>query len=669
MKNTLYKISLFLMVVMAAGCDSIDLATVDTKPNVQQPTEGLIRGILTSAYSTMTLDRSLYTYDLWGTLNGCDTDESFYKNTQSDTNNPGLHIYTNSTSSTVLNAYRKMYAIIEYCNEVIELCDKVDMNPVEKNNILGQAIAIRAYWHYMLIVNFGPIAMKIVPSDMMQSTDLNRSSMADVCNFAVKELRRSVPLLKEITKTGTTSYVTKSVAEGLSLRVGLFMASHSQINRTDMYDSVAVWGKKLIDRGVHSLNTQTYAVTGGSGIVETLPAYARFFTRNMRNEMTFDTSNPESMWDCILFSKSNKYGPYAGWGTGLYNYLGGYMGVDCMDPNYGTSKIGCCASNYRPQHTLFSKYEAGDIRKDWNIATYCYKNSDNVRYPYIKYTLPTGMGTPTRAAKLQFVVKGDKLVDNTIIEDGGVGYTDGTYTGVKVEGYSSSWVASGTPAVSTGAGTLFTITVSGGAITSVKMTGVSASGYVNTYTRGIGKWRREYEINYTAPREQYTNSCNFPILRYADVLLMTAEGALMASGSTPGAATKADGVGYLNQIRARAGLSTMISDYDLSYIQDERSRELCFEGLRRADLIRWGYAKYKSVNDAVVNDCLVYGSDGAATPTYKGDAAVNSTGGNLPKPVFSINALMSNYAKYSLLPIPQEELSRASQTFYQNPGW
>jgi len=278
--------------------------------------------------------------------------------------------------------------------------------------------------------------------------------------------------------------------------------------------------------------------------------------------------------------------------------------------------------------------------------------------------LPSTMGTtPTVPAKLLFVVKGDKLVDETVIENGGMGYNDGTYTGVKVEGYNNTW-ASTTVSTATGSGTLFTITVSGGTITSVKMTGTSASGYTNVYSRGIGKWRREFEINYTSPREQNNGSCNFPILRYADVLLMTAEAALFKQGSTGASLT--DGLGYLNQIRSRAGLGS-ISTYDLAYIQDERSRELCFEGLRRMDLIRWGYAKYKDAYDNIVADAVLYGSDGAGN--YKGDAALNTAGNNDPRPIYSIKALMNSYAKFSLLPIPNAEIGRASNTFYQNAGW
>lgn len=62
------------------------------------------------------------------------------------------------------------------------------------------------------------------------------------------------------------------------------------------------------------------------------------------------------------------------------------------------------------------------------------------------------------------------------------------------------------------------------------------------YDRQIGKWRRKYEPE---PRNQTHNSTNFPVLRYADVLLMYAEAEYFLNG--PDGAYDA-----INQVRRRA---------------------------------------------------------------------------------------------------------------------
>ena len=77
---------------------------------------------------------------------------------------------------------------------------------------------------------------------------------------------------------------------------------------------------------------------------------------------------------------------------------------------------------------------------------------------------------------------------------------------------------------------------------------------------------------------------DFPVFRYADVLLMAAECAL--NGST--VISLAEGTGYLNQVRARAGLPDA-NGLDVNTLLDERARELYLELWRRQDLVRYDY--------------------------------------------------------------------------------
>jgi starch-binding outer membrane protein, SusD/RagB family len=84
---------------------------------------------------------------------------------------------------------------------------------------------------------------------------------------------------------------------------------------------------------------------------------------------------------------------------------------------------------------------------------------------------------------------------------------------------------------------------------------------------------------------------NWPLIRYSDVLLMYAE-ALNSNSYVAGG----DAFKYLNDVRARAGLPLKTSintpdqpSFQLA-IERERRSELCFEGHRWHDLIRWNKA-------------------------------------------------------------------------------
>jgi hypothetical protein len=119
------------------------------------------------------------------------------------------------------------------------------------------------------------------------------------------------------------------------------------------------------------------------------------------------------------------------------------------------------------------------------------------------------------------------------------------------------------------------------------------------YRRNAGKYRREYELG-TAKVSQAT-PINFPLLRFSDVLLMYAEAEYEDNNGQP----TPDAIQHLNLVRRRAfghllpgadpaliannDLPANIAPFDFfNAIINERSRELCFEALRKADLVRWG---------------------------------------------------------------------------------
>lgn len=90
----------------------------------------------------------------------------------------------------------------------------------------------------------------------------------------------------------------------------------------------------------------------------------------------------------------------------------------------------------------------------------------------------------------------------------------------------------------------------------------------------------------TATPAQDDSDVNWKVIRYADVLLMYAE-ALNENGKTNEALT------YLNMIRTRAGVPTYsgrTKDETRELIYTERRLELCFEGHRWFDLVRYGRA-------------------------------------------------------------------------------
>jgi hypothetical protein len=81
---------------------------------------------------------------------------------------------------------------------------------------------------------------------------------------------------------------------------------------------------------------------------------------------------------------------------------------------------------------------------------------------------------------------------------------------------------------------------------------------------------------------------DLPIIRLAEIYLNYAEAVLRGGGGSSSIA-----VDKINELRQRAygnnNGDITVSDLTLDFVLDERSRELYWEGLRRTDLIRYGY--------------------------------------------------------------------------------
>jgi hypothetical protein len=159
------------------------------------------------------------------------------------------------------------------------------------------------------------------------------------------------------------------------------------------------------------------------------------------------------------------------------------------------------------------------------------------------------------------------------------------------------------------------------------------------WTRNVGKWRREYE---TLKNTTYNSSQNYPLLRYSDVLLMFAEAENEIKNGP-----SAEALAALNAVRDRAGASLIAEGLDkasfLKVIQDERARELCFESLRKQDLIRWGIL----------------------IPTLKNVATqINFVA---PNAYYTLSFNNIN-ERHLLFPIPSHEMA-LNKKLVQNPNW
>ncbi len=204
----------------------------------------------------------------------------------------------------------------------------------------------------------------------------------------------------------------------------------------------------------------------------------------------------------------------------------------------------------------------------------------------------------------------------------------------------------------------------------------SGSGDVRAITNSLstrfvpGKYRRwepaNFEdINTPGSLEPYTileqgtidknfTNINFPVLRYADILLMYAEADNEVNNGPTSMAML-----YLDEVRTRAGLvpisekPSAITSKQAFFeeLVEERMRELCFEGLRKHDLIRW----------ELLDDRL-----SLLNATIVGNPNYSAT--NADHQAFLRSGLFFDPAKHLSLPYPLQEVE-LNDKLDQKPNW
>lgn len=434
---------------------------------------------------------------------------------------PWLNIYY-SSDSFISQFWQYLYDGIERANMLLANIDRAQMNETQSKRIKGEAKFLRAYYYFLLVQNWGDVPLKTLPTASASDIYYVRTPAAEVYSFIYNEMVEAEGMVRPITEYGYAERVSQSAVQGILARVCLFMAGFPN-RQTEKYGDALKWSEKVIHSGIHSLN----------------PDYAQVFINMIQDK--YDIK--ESIWE-IGYKTTGATDSYFELGE-----IGNLNGITQNILGYGMA-----TGNFTVHYSLWKKYDATDVRRDWAIAPFSY---------YYNSTPPL------------------KVVFNTNV--------------------------------------------------------------VNT--PNIGKFRREYELTPVASQQKRANGTNWPLLRYAEVLLMAAEAENEINGPT------AKAFQYLNEVRkrAKAPLIEGVSGKEdfRTIIQDERSRELCFEGLRKMDLKRW------EIMIPTMRNLATYIRQIGPNATYISRAVV---------------ACDNVSEQHYYFPIPVREMN-LNKLLTQNPGW
>lgn len=426
-----------------------------------------------------------------------------------------------------------LYSGIQRANLLLENIDKAQVSQQFKDKIKGEALFLRAYFHFVLVSYWGDIPLKLKATNALSEINIGKTSSKIIYEVIISDMTSAENLVDDILSFGHPGRVSKSAVAGVLARVCLSAAG--RLNEPSYYLLAKDWALKVMQTGIHILN----------------PDYKKIFINHSAD--IYDIK--ESIWE-VEFYRDN----------GLFINEGERFGSTIGIRN-NDDKTGFMQGGYSATAVLYDLYKSGDLRRDWNISTFYYlyniRNNPLVYYP---------------------------------------------------------------------------------------------SNY--KWGRYVAKWRREYQ---TKEYNKNFGGTNWPLLRYADVLLMFAEAENQLNGPTQ------EAYAVVNQVRRRAygfpvNLENSTADLPSGlnketfflWIKDERARELAFEGLRKLDLLRWGLLS-NTMDKMIVSINTTAPAASRNTLGYSGKEATL-----LPYQNFTSRDL--------LFPIPTQEIS-LNRLISQNIGW
>ncbi|WP_461789657.1 RagB/SusD family nutrient uptake outer membrane protein [Pedobacter sp.] len=610
MKNKLFTIIIGAVILGSTSCKKF----LETKPtdflSTQNyyDTEKQLNFALNGVYDPLGWTET-YAYLYWGKLTMA-TDESFFNNTSAGAIVAGMLVNkTDAFDSDVFKLWRAMYRGIDRANRLLENIQKPIMSEDKRKEIEGQAKFLRGYYYFLLVSNFGDVPLILNSTVSVNNTNVARMASREVYAQIIRDMEEAELLVPGIATVGNGGRVSKSAVRGILARVYLTMAG-APLNDQSKYAKAAEWAKKIVDSHEHALN----------------PDYQQVFINYAQD--LYDIK--ESIWEVEFWGNfiSTQYRE-----TGRLGNLNGII--------YGVSNsaIGYSYGFVNAPKKLYDSYSPMDRRRDWNIAPFSYtsagaktpksatdfysRNCGKWRREYETYLPKSNSETPQNFPLLRY---SDVLLMMAEAENEMNG-PDNAYQYVNEVRKRAYGILNGNIVK------MITVTNGGTGYTTaptVTLAGGGGSGATATATVSGGK---------------------------VTAIVITSPGTITAGGPYYSSAPSVTITGGGGTGAAATAMITGASDADLlpgqidtkenlrAAIQDERMRELCFEALRRNDLIRWGiYLTTMSSSAAAIL------ADAPAGYKYAANPGLNTT------------------PKYLLMPIPQSEIA-VNKSLTQNPGW
>jgi starch-binding outer membrane protein, SusD/RagB family len=141
--------------------------------------------------------------------------------------------------------WQHSYAGIEKANWIIRETPNANMPFIRRNEIVGEALFMRALFHFFLVKNFGDVPIKITPTDEIEKGYVKNSPKADVYKQIYADLAKAIPAIPSFdSRFLSGSYRGRPSKEAAQLLMAKAALYGEDWNKALSYaDSVIISGK------------------------------------------------------------------------------------------------------------------------------------------------------------------------------------------------------------------------------------------------------------------------------------------------------------------------------------------------------------------------------------------------------------------------------------------
>lgn len=596
MKRILYSVLVAGMVLTSSSCKKfLDTTPTDfLSPKNFYKTEADINAAVTSIYDvlgkTATYGRNFYfEMDV--------ADDSFIA-LSSWTQDVGLYNY-NPSDTKLTDAWIALYNGINRANMLLENIGNASMDANKKKVAEGEALFLRAYYHFLLANNWGNVPLKLKATASASEVNFENTPYATVYRQVLSDMEKAADMVNPISAYNHSGRVTQSVVWGMLARVNLKMAG-APMRDASRYAEVVKWAQKVKSAG-HSLN----------------PDYKQVFINMCQG--TYDTK--EVLWE-VEFGKKN----------GTQDEEGSVGAINGIGAN---ANIGFSYGAKHTTETYYNSFDNDDLRRDWNISSYYY-DSNGGKAAYTSAQIYNRYDAKWRR---EYETVTPKFNGTTSINFPLLRYADVLLMLAEAENEINGPTQIAIDAVNevkrrAHGKTLNTLEQ----VKSVTVTNVGTTDYTSaptvTFSGGGGTGAAGTVFLTTGKR--------------VGVVLMTNNGSGYTSAPTVtitgGGGTGATATAVLSKIATTnfdlTPAQTSSKDDLRTVIRKERSLELGYEGLRRFDLIRWG--QFLSAMKAEANQITTTAPDAYKYAAKSGqNVSAKDTLFAIPAAEFNLNKVIN----------------------------